>query len=118
MDNNNKSAMSTGQKALVKETDSGATKNKKYDRRAFLKMTGAAAGTVAAASMLGGLSGTAEAACGGGTMTGTPLDPLSIPKYVNRAGHPAGLRSQCQRGQGRCGQNCTADLAAEKAGRQ
>jgi FtsP/CotA-like multicopper oxidase with cupredoxin domain len=25
----------------------------------------------------------AEAACGSGTMTGTPLDPLSIPKYVN-----------------------------------
>ena len=83
MDIINKSTMSTGQKALVKETDSGATKNKKYDRRAFLRMTGAAAGTVAAASMLGRLSGSAEAACGGGTMTGTPLDPLSIPKYVN-----------------------------------
>ena len=46
-------------------------------------MTGAVAGTVVAASMLSRLPGRAEAACGMGTMTGTPLDPLAIPKYVN-----------------------------------
>jgi spore coat protein A, manganese oxidase len=83
MDNIDKSTMSPGQKVLAKEIDPGATKEKQYDRRMFLKMTGAAAGTVAAASMLGGLSGEAEAACGTGTMTGTPLNPLTIPKYVN-----------------------------------
>jgi FtsP/CotA-like multicopper oxidase with cupredoxin domain len=84
MDNNNaKGARLSGQKALVNEADPGAPKDKKYDRRLFLKMTGAAAGTVAAASMLGGLSGTAEASCGTGSSTMTPLDPLTIPKYVN-----------------------------------
>ncbi len=83
MDNNDKGTMSPGQKALVKEIDPGAAKDKKYDRRMFLKMTGAAAGTVAAASMLGGLSGEAEAACGTGGSTMTPLNPLTIPKYVN-----------------------------------
>ena len=68
---------------LVKEIDPGAVKDKKYDRRLFLKMTGAAAGTVAAASMLGGLSGMAEASCGTGGSTMTPLPGASIPRYVN-----------------------------------
>ncbi len=83
MDHYDTGTVLSGKKALVGETTPGVPMDKKYHRRSFLKMTGAVAGTVVAASMLSRLPGRAEAACGMGTMTGTPLDPLAIPKYVN-----------------------------------
>jgi hypothetical protein len=81
MDNHKKEGtMGTGLKALVRGTDSGAGTEKKFDRRWFLKMTGAAAGTVAAASMLGGLPGMAGADSGTGDMTeGNPWTRSPFP---------------------------------------
>jgi FtsP/CotA-like multicopper oxidase with cupredoxin domain len=78
---NDKDTKSAGKEAPVR-ADPGVAKETKYHRRSFLKMTGAAAGAVAAASVLGGLSGTAKASCGVGGSTMTPLNPLTIPKYV------------------------------------
>jgi spore coat protein A, manganese oxidase len=55
---------------------------KQLDRRTFLKMTGIAAGTFAFAGMFGKIATSADAAS---VMTSVkPLDPHTIPKYVNQ----------------------------------
>ena len=55
---------------------------KQLDRRTFLKMTGIAAGTFAFAGMFGKIAGEADAAS---VMTSVkPLNPLTIPKFVNQ----------------------------------
>ncbi|MGA9138649.1 MAG: multicopper oxidase [Methanocella sp.] len=77
-------ALSSGQKGLTTEAISNAAEVKRYDRRMFLKMMGVTAGTVAAVTMLGKITGSAEAACGTGMVTGSPLPGSSIPKYVTQ----------------------------------
>ena len=55
---------------------------KQLDRRTFLKMTGIAAGTFAFAGMFGKMATSADAASVMASVQ--PLDPLTIPKFVNQ----------------------------------
>jgi len=74
--------VSSGQMVPTGANDPGTAGRKRYDRRLFMKMAAAAAGTVAAAGLLGGLSGAARAGDGSDRSTSARLPGSAIPKYV------------------------------------